>query len=383
MMKRRPARPVFYRVREGRRLHGFGDPVPEVPVLGRPLGELQRLHVEANGGELRDVDSREAITDESYFVFDEDLFFTREYIAGMLKIAGRSATSLRFGVEPNSFNERFVLPHEPDPAGNLRFNLFRITSGSSPPRDVTVPQEVFPSRVPLPAQIVREGVYSCDQCPAFVSRMASPFHLLQVNLAANLNRLATLRSRLPQRLIDRVAPLHSTLYRRALRSLNRLGRGCRIHPTAVLENAVLEDGVTVGAHSIVRHSYVGAGTTLNDNVSVVQSVLGRNNVVASGNVINLCMTYDDVFLIHGPYQFSIFGRSSAVFAVINCDIRLDQRTIVIPTDVGMLDSMQPLLGIAYGHRSKVGGGNIIAAGRIVPNDRSIAPPPTILLKMDG
>jgi NDP-sugar pyrophosphorylase family protein len=181
--------------------------------------------------------------------------------------------------------------------------------------------------------------------------------------------------------LEKRAPVHSMLYVRALRSLNRRGRNCHVHPTAVLENAVLEDDVIVGAHTTIRHSYVGAGSTIDDHAFVVHSVLGRRNVVASGNHVNLCMTYDDVFLIHGPYQFSIFGRSSAVFAVINCDIRLDQKTIAIPTDVGMIDSKQPLLGIAYGHHAKVGGGNIIAAGRIVPNHKVIAPPPTIILKV--
>ena len=84
-------------------------------------------------------------------------------------------------------------------------------------------------------------------------------------------------------------------------------------------------------------------------------------------------------MIHGPYQLSVFGEKSSCFAVINCDIRLDQKSIKIPTSKGMIDSRQPLLGIAYGHHSKVGGGNIIAAGRIVPNGSQIAPPDNIIL----
>jgi carbonic anhydrase/acetyltransferase-like protein (isoleucine patch superfamily) len=381
MVTHTDTRPVFYRLRQGKTLHAFGDPILSVPVLGRPLAEHQQMAIAAAGCELRDVTSKGDIPDARYVIFDEDLFFTSSFVHGILEQARRSAVSLSFGLAPNRFNDRFILPHDREPSGNLWFNMTFVADEDGRPTPAVVPQRVFFSDTHLPEQIVRGAVYSCDQCAVFISRMASPFHLLQVNMAENFRRLTPLRS-WTSRWLERFAPIHSTCYVRGLRGLNRRGRRCHVHPTAVIENAVLEDDVIVGAHAILRHSYVGAGSTVEDHACIIHSVLGRRTVVASGNHVNLCMTYDDVFLIHGPYQFSIFGRSSAVFAVINCDIRLDQKTIAIPTDVGMIDSKQPLLGIAYGHRSKVGGGNIIAAGRIVPNDKVIAPPPTIILKVD-
>jgi hypothetical protein len=91
------------------------------------------------------------------------------------------------------------------------------------------------------------------------------------------------------------------------------------------------------------------------------------------------MCYENVFLIHGPYQFSLFGRSVGVMAVINCDFRLDQKSIRFMSSEGLIDSKQSLLGICYGHNSVVGGGNIIAPGRIVPNEIKIPPPKSILI----
>jgi hypothetical protein len=374
-------RPIFHRVATGRTLHAFGDPIADVPILGTPLREHQRAAVESAGGELRDIAAAEEAAGDRHFVFDDDLYFTPRFARAAIALARGAGGSLRFGLAPNTFNDRFVLPHEPGTAAGHRF-AFRYIDGNAALADVVVPQEVFASSVPLPDQIVAGASYSCDQCAVFASRLASPFHLLQVNLAVNLMRLVPTRSSVPSALVNRLAPLHSRLYLRGLRRLNRTGRGCRIHPTAVLENAVLGAGVVAGANSVIRHSFIGAGTTIGDGTTVNNSVIGERNVIASGNQLNLCMSYDDVFLIHGPYQFSIFGRSAAVFAVINCDIRLDRQTIAIPTDAGLLDSRQPLLGIAYGHHSKVGGGNIIAAGRIVPNHRRIAPPPTIILKIE-
>jgi NDP-sugar pyrophosphorylase family protein len=168
-----------------------------------------------------------------------------------------------------------------------------------------------------------------------------------------------------------------------LRKLNRIGKNCRIHPTAVIEASVIGDNVSIGAYAVVRFSRLGNGCVLSDQVTVINSVLGENNYIANSNFLGFNLLFNNVFLIHGPYQFSVFGNHAAAFAIINCDIRLDQENIKIPTDAGVLDSKQKLLGIAYGHHSKAGGGNIIAAGRIVPNHFKINPPDNIIMKFDS
>mgnify|MGYP000583440382 CR=1 FL=1 len=62
--------------------------------------------------------------------------------------------------------------------------------------------------------------------------------------------------------------------------------------------------------------------------------------------------------------------------------RASDKTIKIPSSKGIIDSDQRILGIAYGHKSKTGGGNIIAAGRIVPNYKIITPPDNIILNFN-
>ena len=129
-------------------------------------------------------------------------------------------------------------------------------------------------------------------------------------------------------------------------------------------------------------SYIQKGSVIADNVSVINCVLGEKTHISNSNYVNSILTYEEVFLIHGPYQFSVFGYKSSCFAVINCDIRLDEKTIKIPSSKGIIDSDQRILGIAYGHKSKTGGGNIIAAGRIVPNYKIITPPDNIILNFN-
>jgi hypothetical protein len=375
------AKLIFYRLRKGKTLLSFNDPIGEVPLLGEALSLHQEIAI-LQFGKVVDIHNIEEIKDNHYFLFDEDLYFTPNFIDEIVKISSVSNSSLQFCLALNSFNERFVLPHQKEPEENLTFNFFYLLGNQKPTAKI-VEQKIFRHHILLPHQIVPGSKYSYDQCDVFITRIASPFHLLQANIALNFVRIIQVRGKFPQWIEEKFAPVHSTLYRHSLKKLNKKGKRCRIHPKAILENAVIGDDVIIGANALVRNSFIGSGTLLEDNVSVTNSVLGQKNYISNGNNITLCTTYDEVFLIHGPYQFSIFGKGSAVFAVINCDFRLDQKTILIPTDEGILDSGQTLLGIAYGHGSKVGGGNIIAAGRIIPNNKVINPPPNIIMKIDA
>ncbi len=215
-----------------------------------------------------------------------------------------------------------------------------------------------------------------------IAKVLTPFHLLQINLAANLMRLAKREHKVPKWVRASIAKDGSWLYYQGLKRMNSIGKQCQIHPTAVIEGSIIGDGVKVGAHAVIRFSQIGADTTIADNVGIINSVIGSNNTIYNSNFLVSVMTYDQVFMIHGPYQFSIFGRGVAAFAVINCDIRLDQESIKIPSPLGLLDTQQPLLGIAYGHHSKVGGGSIIAAGRIIPNGLHIVPNDQVITKFD-
>ncbi len=370
-----------YRLRQeaANELYGFGDPMDEVPIYDRPLLDWQKLALRSAGLELVDVDDEGSIDDDEYLLFDNDLFFTKEFLGAALNQARSQSTSCQFCLEPNRFNARFVLPGEHHTAKLLPFNFYYKTKAPPEITQVVVPQKIYPFAQKLPTQLIKDGQYTFDQCDSWISAVLSPFHLLQINMAMLVNQRISIRRLTPDWFVERFVPVNSWLFYTGLRLGNKVGRRCKIHRTAVLEGAMLGDDVTVGAHSVVRMAKIGSGSTLEDQSSVWYSVLGDDTYIANKNHLSFSMTYEGVFLIHGPYQFSIFGRRAAAFAVINCDVRLDQETIKIPTRLGAMDSGQPLLGVAYGHGSKVAGGNIVAPGRIVPNGCQIPPPKTILI----
>lgn len=374
---------IFYRIVQQTKLHSFGDFIGEVPFLGKKLYELQNEYVKNIGGTITDVGSKEEIIDNTpYFVFYEDLFFTGPFLESCVKVAKNLNTNIQYCLGRNSFNDRFILPTSSDSEEHhvLKF-YFQCDKEIS--KKVVIKQKIYDYETRVPHQIVKGGIYKTDQCDTFALHIISPFHLLFANLGLNLARSIKYRSKMPSILDKQFGQPGGRWFYHGLKVLNKIGKNCKIHPTALLEGAVIGDNVTIEAGAIVRMSILGDNCQVSDNVTIVNSVLGESTFIGNSNYVSSCLTYPKVFLIHGPYQFSVFGKSSACFAVINCDYRLDQHNIKIPTSEGIIDSHQPLLGIAYGHRSKTGGGNIIAAGRIVPNDLDLTPPDHIILNFDN
>lgn len=372
----------FYKIKYGKKLHSFDDEIGDSPILGTALKVHQNNLIKSQGGQLITVSSQEGINDsKGYFVFNETLFFSDQFLIKAIQATKNHPGNLRFCLNENSFNNRYVLPFKSGETNGNKFAFYYI-NGKGPHTDVFIDQKVHEYHLNIPSQIVRGGRYDLDACDTFAMEIISPFHLLFANLAQNIARTVRQENPITSFFKKNFVDKYPFWYYKALRSMNKIGKNCKIHPTAVIEASVIGDNVQIGAHAVVRLSVLENDCYVSDNVGVINSYLAQKTFIATCNYVNSCVTYPEVFLIHGPYQFSVFGENSACFAVINCDLRLDQETIKIPTSEGLIDSKQSILGIAYGHRSKTAGGNIIAAGRIVPNDLVINPPDNIILKFE-
>lgn len=374
------------RIISNKKLHAFGDKIADVPVLFGTLGQFQEEVCERFGLYLRDVSDGHLVDDEAeeFLEFDESLVFSEGFLAGVLKLikGGSFTQNVQFSIADQESLQRFSLPVT-NGQTNWLFPFYYRKKGASQTVVMEITGREYPFKLSVPKQIVPIGYYSTNQSEVFAAEIISPFHLLQANIGLNMNRSIAVQKFLPKFLYHRFAQPFGRMANWGLKWMNRKGKNCKIHPTAVIEGCIIGNNVTIGANAVVRLSIIGDNTYIGDTAVVNYSVLGSGNYVMTGNHLQFCLTFESVFTIHGPYQFSIFGRNTAVFATINCDIRLDEKTISIPTERGIIDSKQQLLGIAYGHKSKVGASNIIAAGRIVPNGLVLNPPDFIHLKFEN
>jgi len=376
---------VIYRSAAQDQLYGFGDPILEVPILNESLGQYQARICAACGFTIIDISSVADLPSSDFplWYFDAKMLFTLDFLKAAIQEANTQAQSfLQFGLKKLQSVQQHALPlAQQDPELIFPF-YYKGSAAEAQATRIDLAGKEYEWQIQMPSQVLPGGVYSLNQNPVFATLLLSPFHLHGANMALNLNRGLQLQALLPDWLRKRISKPFTKLTSIGLKAMNQKGKNCRIHPSAVVEGCVLGDDVTVGANAVLRMSVIGSGTFIGDTAVVSFSVLGPNNFVSTGNHLVNSLTYPSVFTIHGPYQYSVFGRNSAVFATINSDIRLDAKTIKIPTAIGVCDSGQVLLGVAYGHRSKIGGSNIIAAGRLVPNDYVLNPPDFITLNFD-
>ncbi len=373
---------IFYRLKHNTNLFSFDDKIGDVPILLSTLKDCQNDYIKSIGGKIIDILSEDEIKNKKpYFIFTDDFFFTLSFLKKSIESAKKSTCNLQFCVKKNDLNERYVLPHKND---SNTYHIFSFYYKIDNDRIELTPieQSYFKHYNILPTQMIKGNYYSMHQTDTIAGHIISPFHLLYLNLAVNLGRTYNQQKIIPKFIKNKFGNPSSKWFYIGLKRMNKIGKNCQIHPSAIIEGSVIGDNVKIGANTIVRLSVLGNDCYISDNVTCINSVLRNKSFIANSNYINSVLCYEEVFVIHGPYHLSVFGRNSACFAIINCDIRLDANTIKIPTSQGIIDSNQHFLGIAYGHYSKTGGGNIIAAGRIVPNHKHINPPNHIILKFD-
>jgi hypothetical protein len=153
---------------------------------------------------------------------------------------------------------------------------------------------------------------------------------------------------------------------RAARAWNAIDRTAEVHPTAVVEGSRIGPRARIGAHCTVRFSTVGADARLHDGAKVESSSVGPGTWLMHDLVLFRCHTEDEVFLIHGPYQFSSFHSRSGAFATILMDWLPHGGPFKVVTPHGVREYHGPFLGSVYREGARTLGGTLLAPGRIVP-----------------
>ncbi|MEQ1504830.1 MAG: hypothetical protein ABMB14_21525, partial [Myxococcota bacterium] len=193
-------------------------------------------------------------------------------------------------------------------------------------------------------------------------------HLLWANTAAmsmGVRRVPGWRGAL--RLLWAVIRARSINRWKVLARLSTVGRGCDIHPTAVVEASTLGDNVTVGPYARVLFSTIGDGANVLSGAEVEACTIGAGATVGQRCGLRLCVIYPEAMASQSQMQACILGRRTVtVLGSYSIDLNFD-REIRVPLD-GMLQSTGTrFLGSAYGHDCRIGTGVWLASGRSVPN----------------
>lgn len=342
----------------GRRLSPLGDPPGELLVRNRPLCEWQDEAI-AGAGLVRvgAASGRCLVLPDNVFVGAETL---RAFVEGA---AGRSAVL----VLGNSVFVDQTAALQPDTercAEGLRFRGIRLLGGGETVDVVVDPDEELQT-VSRPASMGGDLRVPLARRPCIA--VGHWLHLLAADRAAAALPLRTTAPwRLGLGLLGAVLRARSTNKWAVLAKLSEVGKGCDVHPTAVVEGSVLEAGVTVGPHARVLFSHVAAGATVMGRATVEGSSIGAGALVGQGSVVRFCVVYPGAAACMPIVQMSVLGRSAATTQATWAMDANFENNVKVMMDGELRDSGTPFLGCAIGHGARVGTGLWIAAGREIP-----------------
>lgn len=162
-------------------------------------------------------------------------------------------------------------------------------------------------------------------------------------------------------------------------SLGQRGKGCRVHPSAVVEASWLADDVSIGANAVVRGCVLGRGAAVEDLAVVEASVLGPGARVQRLGMLKysvLCAGSAHA----GMAQLGVLAQGASVKGgALLMDMAPGHRVQVqaggrlVPAPLG-------LAGVCVGARTVVGAAVGVAPGRCLPPDLQVVADPGTLVR---
>lgn len=159
--------------------------------------------------------------------------------------------------------------------------------------------------------------------------------------------------------------------------LNRVERGARVHPSAVVEGSWIGPGANVGPCAVVRGSVLGPGARVEPQALVGFSVLGGGAVVQRRGWIQYGIVHPEA-AVGGAMQLGVLGPRASfkhgsylMDQSISSTVRASTAGELHPAPLGVL-------GVGVGADSVVASGVWVAPGRTLPPHTSIVPSASVL-----
>lgn len=346
----------------GRRILPFDDPPGEALVGNRRLAD--RLDDAIREAGLTRIDRLEP----PCVVVPDTLWCTagalRKFVAGA---AGRDAVLVlghcRFGDASTP-----VQPHVTRVEAGYRFDKIRQVVYSAEPVEVVIDPEEDPLDIPAPPYLDIETL-AFGLPRDVVMELHHWVHILWANMfigavdVRNTPKLTFVR-----RALWAFLKARSLDKWRLMGKFNIIGKGCDIHPTAVVEASTLGDNVTIGPYARVFASTLGDGAQVWAQGMCELSTLGEGAVITEQSCLRFSVLYPEAVVGQYLMQMCVLGRQvMTTGAAFSMDLNFDQN-IRVPLDGALHDTGTRFLGSAFGHRARIGTGFWLASGRMIPND---------------
>ncbi len=390
-------------------IHPFGDPVAQSMIGNRTLAEHQEKVLAEAGLEVVRVADAGEVSEGSFLLTYDDVFFTRRVLCDLVKQARQQKQSLQCGLPADSLLvERTESLQDLGAAGDEgeRLAMYRLyyLHGQEPPTDAADLQTRMDKAQPLRARF-KEKILQMPAPPHIAGFVSYPHpltssvvihirhwvHLLWANqLSVQIRWVETVLDHktwtLGKLLAGAGRALLTGRWSRAgylwslLGRANRKGKHCTVHPTATVEGCLLGDNVKIGAYALVRGCLIGDNVTIEDRANIYFSVVGSDCFISKNSTMVFCAGYPNSDLCVNGIQSCLFGSRCAMTSrVWVVDLKAQGQPLVMHQ--GKLQPIaNKLLGACFGHGCFAGLDVTIGQGREIPNGTVLIRPPGDILR---
>lgn len=382
-----------YLLETGRRISPFDEPVGEMRVHNRRLRDHQTEILESLGCQVRAIDEPSAVRESPCLVIHDDVYFTYHAAASFLRAVRKQERSRASPIQGAGRNfaaalsvspltERFVpsfqgrqIERDGTRLRAFDFYYLRQCDFAAPLADQAEPLNV-PHRLMIrrwrvnryfdPSGSVSLPMSAVAMCP--VQHWSS---LLAANILGMPSFVLRALAQSPMRtaaLPLAIAWRTGSLWPSRLRGkLYVAGRGCKVHPTAHVEGAVLGRGVRIGPNTVVRGAVLADRVEIGPGAIVECSTLGEKATVNGNVTLRSCVVGDEANIGAFFTQLSVVGRGAALCptsAMFDFNLR---GTVNVTFDGRTVASGSRLLGGCVGHGAFLGAEVVMAPGQELPN----------------
>lgn len=365
---------------------GVSGPAAELPLLGLPLRERQeRAFLEARIPLDQAVLGRQPLEGTgARLLVREDVALAAATVRDALQVVGQGSGDRSFvlGERSGAFAGELAFGRDEPLLVYLAQGQPDLERVAAAERTVLDPDERL-VQVPVPGEAGADLV----ELPLTERILHPAGHWLQL-LWANLLGMAPflwrgLAGRNPVEAAVRLgwAALRAGSVQpvRVIGRLGRVGRDCRIHPSAVVEGCWIGDGVEIGPGAVVRGAVLADGVRVEEQALVELAVVSPGAIVQRQALVKLSVL-GARSAVGGMVQLGVVDRDAQVkIGAHLMDMALDQGVRVL---VG--ERLQPaplgLAGVCVGAGSFVASGVRVAPGRALPPGLRVVPPPGDVLQ---
>jgi carbonic anhydrase/acetyltransferase-like protein (isoleucine patch superfamily) len=162
--------------------------------------------------------------------------------------------------------------------------------------------------------------------------------------------------------------------------IRRLGKKCRIHPTAVVEGSWLGDNVHIGANAVVRGCVIGDNARIEDLAMVEFSILDMDSVVQRQAMVKFSLLRHNCSAA-GVIQMGVMDIGSSLKrGAYLLDMTLGKDMAHVMVDGVVKEAPLGIAGCCVGANTQVGLGVRVAPGRTIPPDLVIIADPNMVVR---